>query len=141
MSNYGNKKESSQEGSFLLRLEQNVINVIPGESNEIRFSCRSRKKGLLRFAIIPGESNEIRFSCRSRKKGLLRHAITSTSYKSMTKKFEGGCRGAKGVENRTVMGKIEGRRKIKMTAELQSWDENYIFFTKRGCNLVWSVVY
>lgn len=59
----------------------------------------------------------------------------------MTKKFEGGCRGAKGAENRTVMGKIEGQRKIKMTAELQSWDENYIFFTKRGCNLVWSVVY
>lgn len=117
MSNYGNKKESSQEGSFLLRLEQNVINIIPGESNEIRFSCRSRKKGLLR------------------------HAITSTCYKTMTKKFVGGCKGAKGAENRTVMGKIEGRRKIKMTAELQSWDENYIFFTKRGCNLVWSVVY
>ena len=71
MSNYGNKKESSQEGSFLLRLEQNVINIIPGESNEIRFSCRSRKKGLLR------------------------HAITSTCYKTMTKKFGGWFQGGK----------------------------------------------
>ena len=67
--------------------------------------------------------------------------IKNRSNKTMTKKFGVGFRGEEGAENRTVMGKIEGQRKIKMTAELQSWDENYIFFTKRGCNLVWSVVY